>query len=548
MKSLFENFTSFGALFSPAQEHINKAQEKEDENLYKNSDVIAYEENGADTAVIAGGVHNKNPNGGPAAQTNLTYQRDKINRYRSMLNHPEVEEAVDHIVNDVVTCDEDEDPIAINLEDVEISESVKNKVYDAFSKIMGLMDFQNNGYERILSFYVDGRQSYHKIVDEKKKREGIKRLVMLDPRAIKKVREIVKEKDSDGIEKVKSDETFFVYDPNVVRKTAGQQLGTYQSHSQRLKLSEGMVAYVDSGLPIDEMGFVPGFLEKASCVLNKLRTMEDAMVIYAITRAPEKRAFYLDTGSLPKKSSEEYVKMMMGKFNTSVSYNRETGEISSASKLMGIVEDYWMPRKEGKTATQIETLQGGQQLGETSHILYFLERLYKALKVPKSRIDSGDSGGGLVNIGGSDLAQTTRAEYNFSKFINRIRRRYATELFNDLLRTELILTNVTSEAEWDKLFKDNIKYDWIGDSYIKEQQDNEILAQRIQNMQQVEPYIGTLWSIDSVRKDILKMTDEDIKREQKQIEKEENEGMYGEIGKGDNGEIEPPRNPLKRFE
>lgn len=542
---IFENFTTFGSLFSPAQSQINKEQERADDDLRKNSDIIAFEENGSETAIIAGGLHNRNQQGGPAAQANLDYQRDKIQRYRAMINHPEVEEAIDHIINDVVTCDDIEDPVAINLENVDISEATKTKVYASFNKILSLMDLKNGGYERLLSYYVDGRQGFHKVINEKRKKEGIQRLIHLDSRALKKVREIVKDKDADGIEKIISDETFFIYDPNVIRKMSGQIQGTFQNHAQRLQLPIDMVAYVDSGLTIDDNGFVPGFLEKASCVLNKLRTMEDAMVIYAITRAPEKRAFYLDTGSLPKKSSEEYVKLMMGKFNTSVSYNRDTGEISSASKMMGIVEDYWLPRKEGKTATQIETLQGGQQLGETSHITYFLERLYKSLKVPKSRIDSGE-GGGLVNIGGSDLAQTTHAEYNFSKFIDRVRRRYAMHILHDILRTELILTNITNEKEWDKYFKENVKYDWLSDSYIKEQQDNEILAQRIQNMQQVEPYIGTLWSIDSVQKDILKRTEEEIKKETEQIAKEESDGKY--IGQEVPEGQEPAKNPLKRFE
>lgn len=544
MKNIFENFAGFGSLFSSAQDQITKQRDNENELTYKNSKVFTYEEDGSDTSVVAGGSRNNNGSASASATTSLEYQRDRINKYRQAFKQPEVTEAVDHIINEIVSCDDDEVPVALNLDKVELSEKVKQTAHEAFTKILQLMDFNNNAYERMVAYYVDGRQAYHKIIDEKHKNRGIRKLVLLDPRTVKKMREIVKDKDENGIEVISSDRRFFIWDPSVVIQRGIQR--TYQSTGQRLELKENMVAYSDSGIVPDENGFVPGFLEEALPVLNKLRTMEDAMVIYAITRAPEKRAFYLDTGSLPKKSSEEYVKSMMGRFNTAVTYNRETGEVNSSAKLMGIVEDYWIPRREGKTASSIETLQGGQQLGETSHILYFLERLYKALKVPRSRIDSGDNSNALVNIGGSELAQTTHAEIIFRKFNNRIRRRYASDIFIDLLRTELILTNVITEKEWKEHFQNKIMFTWTGDSYVTELQENEIMSQRLGNMQAMEPYLGTLFSIQTLMKDVLKMTDEQIEAERKQIEKEEQSGEYTKFNVTEG--MEKPQNPLKRFE
>ncbi|QZI90464.1 portal protein [Vibrio phage 207E48.1] len=541
MKQLRENvfggFNNFAAIFSASD--VNKQTRKDEEKLLQSTDIVSLENDGVDTIVNVGGNASYTDR---SVSADLTGQRDKIDEYMALADQPEVEEAIDNIINDMITVTDDEEPVTVNLDRVEISDELKDKVRDEFRVILGLMDFYERGYDRVKSWYVTGRQAAHLIVNENRKAEGIQKIVILDPRAVRKMRSIQQDRDASGIDRITSYEDFFLYDPNVLNQKDGSSRN-FQVQKQALKIPVDALSYVDSGEPQLTDGFVPSMLHKAIRAVNNLVTLEDATVIYAITRAPDKRAFYLDVGSLPKKSAEEYMNMMMGKFQTKVTYDRSTGKIDSGTNQMGIVQDYWMPRREGASATQIEPLQGGTALTQMMEpVMYHLEKVYRALKVPKGRINDG---GGAINIGGSDMAETSREEHRFGKFVNRLQRRYGTMLKN-ILRTQLILKKITTEDDWNRLFENQIKFDFTADNFIKEQQESQTRNDRYAAMTMVEPYVGRLVSIETVQREILKWSDEDIAQEEKRMEDERKAGKYPEPTTGEDGEVIPAQGtPLK---
>lgn len=541
-ENLFGGFNNFAALFD-TKAKVNKVTNKEEEKLMQQTDIVSLEDNGIDTILQMGGNASYSDH---SASTDMSTQRDHINEYRSMARQPEVEEAIDHIINDMITTDDIEEPVVVNLDKVEINDALKDKIREEFKTILGMMDFYDRGYDRVKSFYIDGRAAAHLVVNEKNKRQGIRKIVMLDSRAVRRMRKIHKERGQNGIDSITKVEDFFIYDPNVIRKLGGASRN-FEVQQQALKIPLDVLAYVDSGETELEDGFVPGMLHSAMRPLNNLISLEDATVIYAITRAPEKRAFYLDVGSLPKKSAEEYMKMMMGMFKTKVTYDRETGKVDSGAQHMGIVQDYWMPRREGANATEIQTIEGGSALQSMMEpVQYHLEKVYRALKVPKGRISEG---GGVVNIGGSDLAETSREEHRFGKYVNRLQRRYG-NLFKDILRTQLILKNITTEQDWMNIFENNIKFDFTADNYIKELQENELLTNRFQTLQTVEPYVGKLMSVETAQRDILRWDDEKIALEKERIQKEDDEGIYTdivEVEDGEGGKVEQEQrvSPLK---
>lgn len=530
----------FGGLFNnyeiKSKETSAKVQ-KQDDQLFDRSTVVAIDDAVEGSVIIQGGINSFNVNN---VEAELLSVKHLVEEYQSMAQQPEVEEAVDIIINDVVTCDEEESPVTINMDQLEgVSDDVKKKVADEFKNILLMLDFNDTAYDKMKSWYVDGRQAYHVIVDEKSPALGIRKIIKLDSRCVRPVMIIEREARAKGIEAIKSIRRQYYYNPNNIRNTYTGQMttsGGIKPNGQELMFDEDSIAYVDSGLEPLSNGVVPGFLNPAIRPLNNLVTCEDATVIYAITRAPEKRAFYLDVGTLPKKSAEEYMQMMMGKFKTNVSYDRSSGKVQSGTNLMGIAEDYWLPRREGQNATEIDTLGGGDQLGNMDHVTYFLKKLYSALKIPSSRIDDG---GGNINIGGSDLAEVTRAEYKFSKYVTRLRRRYSS-LFDTLLRRQCILKKITTEDDWETLFKNRIRFEFTSDNFIKEQQENEILAGRMQTLSVVEPYIGKVFSIDYAQRVLLRMSEEEIKDQIKQIEEEKKSGMYPSVPEGENpGDVSP---------
>ncbi|CAL9955012.1 portal protein [Vibrio phage D528] len=537
-ENVFGGFNNFASIFSATE--VNKQSRKDEEKLLQSTDIVSLENDGVDTIVNVGGNASYTDR---SVSADLTGQREKIDEYMALSKQPEVEEAIDNIINDMVTVASEDDPVSVGLDKVEIGEDLKEKVREEFRVVLGLLDFYERGYDRIKQWYITGRQAAHLIIHEKKKAEGIQKIVLLDPRAVRKMRSISQERGADGIDRITKYEDYFLYDPNVLNHQDGAGRN-YQIQKQALKIPTDAMAYVDSGEPQQPDGFVPSLLDNAIRAVNNLITLEDATVIYAITRAPEKRAFYLDVGSLPKKSAEEYMNMMMGKFQTKVTYDRATGKIDSGTQQMGIVQDYWMPRREGASATQIEPLQGGTALSQMMEpVMYHLEKVYRALKVPKGRINDG---GGVVNIGGSDLAETSREEHRFGKFVNRLQRRYASML-KDILRTQLILKKITTEEDWDRLFENNITFEFTADNFIKEQQENQTRSERYQSMALVEPYVGRLISIETVQRDILKWTDEDIAREEKLMKAEKEKGLYPEDTVDGDGNVTQAAGSVLKF-
>lgn len=509
-------FTFFGDVKSPSTNSKTLAAE---EKLLGNSTIVSLDSTQDGSVIVQGGINATNTYYGVQAQ--LVNVKMLVEEYLAMAEQGEIEEAVDIIINDVVTCREDESPVTVNLEQVELSDAVKQAITDEFRTVLQLLDFQETSYEKVKRWYVEGRQAFQVVVDEKNPRNGIQKLIQLDSRCIRPVT-IIQKEVRDGIEVIKSTTKKYYYNPNNQRNTmTGASYDNFQANSQELTYDQDSVVYVDSGLTPLQNGIVPGYLNKAVRPLNNLVTVEDATVIYAITRAPEKRAFYLDVGSLPKKSAEEYMKAMMNKFKTQVIYDRSTGKINTSSSMMGIVEDYWMPRRDGTNASSIETLQGGQQLGEMDHVLYFLEKLYKSLKIPKSRI----SGDGQINIGGSDMGEITRDEYRFAKFCTRLRRRYSI-ILKEILRRQLVLRKIVTEEDWNTKLEGFIQFDYTADNYIKEQQENEMLSSRMGTLSVVEPYIGQLFSIEYAQRQILRMSEEDIALEQERIAQEKKDGKY----------------------
>lgn len=497
---------------------------KQDETLFSRTDVIAVDDLNDGSVIIQGGHVGANYNG---INSELVTVKSMVEEYMGMAQQPEINKAVDIIINDIVTCEEDEDPVTVNLENVEVGDGIKTKITEEFKHVLHLMDFNNTSYEKVRKWYVEGRQAFQVVVDPTRKRLGIQKVIMLDSRCVRPVTVLEKEM-RDGVEVIKAMERKYYFNPNNVRNTFSGQVSSnsnFQPTQQELMFDEESIVYIDSGEEPLANGIVPSLLNPAIRPLNNLVTTEDATVIYAITRAPEKRAFYLDVGTLGKKSAEEYMAMMMGKFKNKLSFDRTTGKVANGTHLMSIAEDYWLPRREGANATEISTVGGGQQLGEMDHVVYFRGKLYDALNIPSSRVSDE---GGNINIGGSDLAEVTREEYRFSKFCNRCRRRYS-KVFLELLRRQLILKNVVTQDDWLEKVLPHITFDFTTDNFIREQQENEILAGRMQTLGIVEPFIGSIFSIEYAQKTILRMSDEDIKEEQDRIAQEKKDGKYPEI-------------------
>lgn len=509
----------------------DKLATNQEEKLLSKAVVVALDDAQDGSIILQGGANTFNFVG---VENELLNVKQLVEEYQSMAQQPEIRKAVDIIVNDIVTCEEDETPVSINLEKVEgINDAVKEKITDAFKEVMQLLDFDNTAYQKIRKWYVEGRQAFHVIVDPKNKKAGIAKLVMMDTRCIRPVY-IVQKEMRDGVEVIGGVKLQYYYNPNYNRNAFTGQSGTsqnFQPSQQELVFDEESIVYLDSGEDPLANGVVPGLLNPAIRPLNNLVTTEDATVIYAITRAPEKRAFYLDVGTLGKKSAEEYMQAMMGKFKNRLAYDRTTGKVAGNTHLMGIAEDYWLPRREGQNATEISNVGGGDQLGQMDHVNYFREKLYESLMIPKGRLQEE----GSINIGGSNLAEITQEELRFNKFCASLRRRYSAGIFLELLRRQLILKNITDQTDWNEKIKPFVKFEFTSDSFIREQQENEILAQRMSALGQIEPYIGTIFSIDFAQRNLLRMSDEDIKDQQEKIAKEKKEGKYPEVQADESG-------------
>jgi len=453
---------------------------------------------------------------------------DLIRRYRDIAQQPECDSAIEDITNEAIVSDERDQSVSILLDRLDVSPKIKTKIREEFHEILHLLDFNLKGHDIFRRWYVDGRLYYHKIIDPKNPRKGIKEVRYIDPRKIKKARETQKEVNpSTGMEMVKKIDDFYLYND----KGWEQNVGT----SEGVKITSDSITYCPSGLIDMGKGTVLSYLNKAIKPVNQLRMIEDSLVIYRISRAPERRIFYIDVGNLPKMKAESYLKDVMNRYRNKMVYDARTGEIRDDRNHMSMLEDFWLPRREGGRGTEITTLPGGSNLGEIDDITYFQKKLFRSLNVPVSRL-AEESGG--FQIGRSD--NITRDELKFTKFVQRLRKKF-TALFLDMIRTQLLLKGVIAVEEWDH-FKEHIQFDFLQDGHFTELKNAEILRERLDMLGQVESYVGTYFSKEYVKKNILRMSDEEIEEIETQIGDEEggemggdNDGMYAynDPNKGD---------------
>ena len=468
---------------------------------------------------------------------------DLIRKYRTTAESPECDLAVEDIINESITADETDCSVKLDLDQTDLSKSIKNKVNDEFTEILRLLEWKNKGHDIFKRWYIDGRVYYHKMVDEKQSRKGIAEIRYIDPKFIKKVRLVEKDKSNqnqrtEGLELIKRVQEFFIYNEAGVYPGLTGISGPGVKNSQGLKVSPDSIAYVTSGIFNPTTKQVYGFLHKAIKPVNQLRMMEDATVIYRISRAPERRIFYIDVGNLPKPKAEAYLKDVMSRYRNKVVYDGSTGEVKDDRNQMSMLEDFWLPRREGGRGTEITTLQGGQNLGEMADVEYFKEKLYRSLNIPQSRLMS-DSG---FNMGRS--AEITRDEIKFTKFIQRIRKRF-TGLFQDLLKTQLILKGIMTPEDWD-VVKEKIIYNFNDDNHFFELKDAELLKERVEQLTAVSEYVGTYFSVEWIRKNVLKQSPEEIEEIDNQIASERESGQvdpdagYG-VGGPEGGFGDPTR-------
>ena len=432
-----------------------------------------------------------------------------ITRYREMSNHPECESAIDEIVNEAITHDEDGTVVDIVTDKLKQPDAVKKKIQEEFQNVLKLMNFSNLSDDLFRRWYIDGRLFYHVIVDDKKPKEGIKELRYIDPRKIRKVREVRKDKDpKTGADIIKSTAEYYVYSD---RGTTTQTFGA--NVNQGIKIAPDSILNVNSGMMDAKNTFVISYLHKAIKPLNQLRMIEDAIVIYRLSRAPERRIFYIDVGNLPKGKAEQYMRDVMVKYRNKMVYDSSTGELRDDRKHLSMLEDFWLPRREGGKGTEITTLPPGQNLGELADVQYFQKKLLQSLGVPYSRLDAQQ---GMVGLGRT--TEVTRDELKFAKFITRIRNKFS-QIFDHALATQLVLKGICSKEEWEK-FREDIYYDYKKDNNFEELKEAELLRERLNMVAMIDPFVGRYYSQEWVKKNVMKLTDEEIEDMQKQIDSE----------------------------
>ena len=440
-----------------------------------------------------------------------------VTRYREMSNHPELEMAIDDIVNEAISHNETGKIVTIVLDKLKQPESIKKKIIEEFDSIQRMLNFSSLADDLFKRWYIDGRLNYHVVVNEKNPKEGIQELRYIDPRKIRKVREVKKERDpKTGANIIGSIAEYYVYNDK------GTTTQTYTSNiNAGLRIAPESIINVNSGLMDAKNTFVISYLHKAIKPLNQLRMIEDAIVIYRLSRAPERRIFYIDVGNLPKGKAEQYLRDIMVKYRNKMVYDAQTGELRDDRKHMSMLEDFWLPRREGGKGTEITTLPAGQNLGELADVVYFRQKLLNSLNVPISRLEPQQ--GGMIGVGRT--TEVTRDEVKFSKFIQRLRKKFST-VFDQALRIQLVLKGICTTEEWE-LFKEDIYFDFVKDNNFTELRDTELLRERVSLLQTVDPYIGRYYSSDWVRKNILQMDDELIQQMDKEIAQEDKDGSGG---------------------
>ena len=453
---------------------------------------------------------------------------DLIRRYRDIAIQPECDSAIEDIVSEAIASDERDMCVSVVLDNLQVSATIKKRIKEEFERILQLLDFNNKAHDIFRRWYVDGRIFYHKVIDSQNPRKGIQQLRYIDPRKIKKVREVQTGKRGQ-VDVVKKFKEFYIYNQH------GHQVN---NTSTGVKLTFDSIAYCPSGLIDMHKGTVLSYLNKAIKPVNQLRMIEDSVVIYRISRDPERRIFYIDVGNLPKIKAEQYLKDVMNRYRNKLVYDASTGEIRDDRNHMSMLEDFWLPRREGGRGTEITTLPGGANLGEIDDITYFQRKLYRSLNVPISRLEAEQN----FSLGRS--TEITRDELKFTKFVGKLRKKFSV-IFNDLLRTQLILTGVIAEEEW-KSMSEHIQFDFLQDNNFTELKNAELLKERLEMLSQVENYVGTYFSKEWVKKNVLHLTDDEIGEMQKQMDSEgDDNGEDGDNNfeqKGDGNE--PGKNKI----
>ena len=472
---------------------------------------VRKESEDAASPIVAGGYFGQYVEMGDAA--NKASEADLIGRYREMSLHPECDSAINDVVNEAIAGDLNDHPVDIDLQNLKISQNLKNVIRDEFENVLILLDFDRKAYDIFRRWYIDGRLFYHKMIDVQDPSKGITELRYIDPRKIKKVIEFDKPKDRQRV--VDPEVTSIV--PKSIEYYIYSPKGLKGYENNGVKIAPDAVTYVHSGQMDMQRNYVLSHLHKAIKALNQLRMIEDSLVIYRLSRAPERRIFYIDVGNLPKQKAEQYLREVMSRYRNKLVYNADTGEIRDDKKFMSMLEDFWLPRREGGRGTEISTLPGGQNLGELEDVKYFQKKLYRALNVPESRLESESS----FNVGRS--AEITRDEVKFQKFIVRLRKKF-TDLFNDILKTQLILKGVISLDEWDE-FKEHIQYNFIADNYFSEMKEKEVMNERMALLAQMDPFVGKYFSVEYMRRYILKQTDAEFGEIDEQMQAEIEAGL-----------------------
>ena len=486
---------------------ITRAKKQEDP---KQSFTTKQADDGTQT-VAAGGYFGQYLDMEGTAKT----EADLIRRYREVSLHPECDMAIEDIVNEAIVANEMRDAVRVNVENLPYGKDVRKKIEDEFKQVLRLLDFGTKGHDIFRRWYVDGRMFYHKIIDRNSPKKGMTELKYIDPRKIKKIREIRKKRPEGAGPNMLS-----VVDEYVEYFLFNERGVTGTTSGQGLKIAPDTIAFCASGLIDQNKNMVLSYLHKAIKPVNQLRMIEDAAVIYRIARAPERIIFKIDVGNLPKQKAEQYLRDVMARYRNKLVYDASTGEVRDDRNYMSMLEDFWLPSREGGRGTDISTLPGGQNLGEITDIEYFQKKLYRSLNVPVSRLESSSG----FNLGRA--SEITRDELKFTKFVQRLRKKF-TELFNDLLRTQLILKGVIAEQDWPTIM-DSVTYDFIQDGHFAELKQTEMLRERIALAGEMREYIGKFFSVDYVRKNILKQNAREIEDMDKQIRKEVDDGIIAD--------------------
>jgi len=436
-----------------------------------------------------------------------------IETYRTMASNSDVVGAIDEIVNAAVVTDDNTTPVEVVLDDVDLTKNIKDKISEEFGTILSLLHFNDDGDDQFRKWYIDGRTYYHIIVNKTNKsgKDGIDELREIDPWKIKKIREVTKEKNSSGVEIITGITEYYLYEDDSLLKT-----------DNALKIDKDSIVCVTSGLKDIKGKEIVSFLHPAIKPFNQLVALEDSVVIYRVARAPERRIFYVDTGNLPPARADQYMRKMINAHQNKMIYDSQTGTLKENKHILSMMEDLWIPRREGSTGTSVDTLPGGQNLGEMDDVLYFLKKMYKALRIPSTRLDTENS---VFQTGMA--TEISRDELKFSSYVNKLRKKFS-QVFKQTLKTQLILKKVITPEDWEKTISEKIRFRFNNDSQFVEAKNNEIMSRRLDLLNTVDQFVGKYFSIETVRKEVLNQSEEDFKQEDEKMKAEKEAGLYNE--------------------